>query len=280
FRNLMPLIIGLIVSAITFFTINWWGFLVIFPYIGFSITVGSFIRSALKGKNKILGRKVSILMIMPCLLFFVPVVNRENFQLEGVALLILIGFLGKGVIHYAIAKIFGPLIWGRGFCGWACWTAAILDWLPVKGEKKKIPHNVKHLRWLALAVSLALPICLVFFLNFDVKRNYLNRQEMLWMFLGNAIYYLIAIPLAFYFKDRRAFCKIACPVSLVMKPTASLAMIKIKPTGKKCKECGLCNKICPMDVDVMNFVKRGRKITDTECILCEDCGTVCPVGAI
>ncbi|MBI5589024.1 MAG: 4Fe-4S binding protein [Deltaproteobacteria bacterium] len=29
---------------------------------------------------------------------------------------------------------------GRGFCGWACWIAAILDWLPVK-KGGSFPHN-------------------------------------------------------------------------------------------------------------------------------------------
>ncbi|MBN2350712.1 MAG: hypothetical protein JXJ22_17880 [Bacteroidales bacterium] len=52
-------------------------------------------------------------MIMPCLLFFVPIINNENFQLEEVILIVLVGFFSKGFIHYAITKISGPLIWGR-----------------------------------------------------------------------------------------------------------------------------------------------------------------------
>jgi len=48
---------------------------------------------------------------MPVLLFFVPIINNENFQLEGVVLIVLVGFFLKGFIHYAIAKLFGPFIW-------------------------------------------------------------------------------------------------------------------------------------------------------------------------
>ncbi|RPH33772.1 MAG: 4Fe-4S binding protein [Bacteroidales bacterium] len=140
FRISLPFLIGLSIAIILNTFLRWWGFWVIFPWIGFSISTGMLIRSMLKGKKRILGRKVAILMVLPCLLLFVPIVNSENFQLEGVALIVMIGFFGKGFIHYAIAKIFGPLIWGRGFCGWACWTAAILDWLPVKS--KKPPHFI------------------------------------------------------------------------------------------------------------------------------------------
>ncbi len=43
---------------------------------------------------------------------------------------------GYETIHYAVAKIFGPLIFGRGWCGFACWTAMVLDFLPYKEPKE------------------------------------------------------------------------------------------------------------------------------------------------
>jgi polyferredoxin len=275
----IPFLIGVAVASILYFTVGWWGFLVIFPWIGFSISLGIVIQGLLASPRKNLGRRISLLMIMPMLLLFVPIVNHENFQLEGVVLLILAGFLGKGVIHLAVAKVFGPLVWGRGFCGWACWTAAILEWLPVK-KQGTIAKSLKNLRFATLAVSLLLPAALVFFFNYDVWRHYLYKKEMLWMFTGNAVYYALAIPLAFALKDRRAFCKVACPVSLIMKVPARASLIKIQPTGQICTGCGACNKRCPMDIDVMSYIKQGKKVTDTECILCDQCRFACPQKAI
>lgn len=185
----------------------------------------------------------------------------------------------KGVIHYAVAKVFGPIIWGRGFCGWACWTAAVLDWLPVK-KSGKIPEKLTNLRYLTLAVSITLPLTLVIFLGYDVRNDYLNKTEMVWMFVGNFVYYVIAIPLAFIFKDRRAFCKIACPVAIIMKIPTSVSLITIVPSGQQCLKCAQCNKHCPMDVDVMSFISQGKKVRSTECILCMECKTACPAGAI
>ena len=277
---ILPFLIGLAIAVLLNITIGWWGFWVIFPWIGFSISTGMLIRSLLKGKKKIIGRKVSILMVLPCLLIFIPVVNNENFQLEGVVLIVLVGLFGKGFIHYAIAKIFGPLIWGRGFCGWACWTAAILDWLPIKNKKKQVNPNYKHLRFVTLFISIAIPVYLVFVMNYDVWGNYISKREMVWMFTGNFIYYALGIPLAFVLNDKRAFCKYLCPVSLVMIPTRKLSLINIKPTGKECTSCGSCNKICPMGIDVMDYVKNNKKISHAECILCTDCQVVCPAKAI
>lgn len=275
----LPFLIGLTVATILYLTVGWWGFLVIFPWIGFSISLGIYLYTSLPKDKKGLGRRISILMILPFLLLFVPIVNNENFQLEGIVFLLSIGFFSKGVIHYAVAKVFGPLIWGRGFCGWACWTAAILDWLPIE-NRGKVPPKLKHLRYIVFIISISFPLSLVIFFSYDVRENYLNKTEMVWMLVGNGIYFLIAIPLAYVFKDRRAFCKIACPVAVVMKVPSSISMINIKPSDKECIRCGQCNKHCPMDINVMSFIGKGKRVRSNECIFCMECKIVCPVGAI
>jgi len=68
-----------------------------------------------------------------------------------------------------------------------------------------------------LAISLAIPVVLVFGYAYDVRHEYINRAELTWMMVGVRSTTL-AIPLAFVMRDRRAFCKVLCPVSLVMKP--------------------------------------------------------------
>ncbi len=278
---MIPLFIGIAITGILYSIIPWWGFLIIFPWIGFSISAGVFLRTYLKGRKKLLGRKVSIVMILPCLLFFVPIVNNENFQLEGVILIVLVGFFNKGFIHYAIAKIFGPIIWRRGFCGHACWTAAVLDWLPIKNKTTVIDHKYRNIRYIPLAISLLIPVFMVFSFSFNPWTEYINKEEMNWMFLSNGIYYLLGIPLAFLLSEKRAFCKYICPVSLVMKPSSKIGLIAVKPdVTKECIQCGACNTICPMDVNAMSFMMNNKQITDTECILCMDCSIVCPTKKI
>ncbi len=277
----LPLLIGIAIALILYKTFYWWGFLVIFPRIGFSISVGAFLRMELKGRKRLIGRKISILMILPCLLLFVPIVNNENFQLEGVVLIVLVGFFNKGLIHYAVAKLFGPLIWRRGFCGHACWTAAVLDWLPIKHSRNDVNLPYRNIRYIGLIVSIVLPLYLMFVLSYNPRTDYIYKHEMKWMFISNGIYYLIAVPLAFILSDKRAFCKYVCPVSLVMKPVSTLGLLKVKPDREKnCTECEACNRICPMGINVMNYIKENRYVTDTECILCNDCRIVCPAKKI
>jgi ferredoxin-type protein NapH len=278
---LLPFAIGVLLAGSLYATLRWWGFLIIFPWIGAAISIGITARSLLRGRKRLLGRKVSLLLILPCLLFFVPVVNNENFQLEGIVLIVLVGFFSKGFIPYAIAKLLGPLIWRRGFCGYACWTAAVLDWLPIHGRPQNVPRSYRRLRYVAFALSVLVPAYLVFVLAYDPFTNYINRREMAWMFASNALYYAIAVPLAFVLRDRRAFCKYVCPVAVVMTPASRIGLLKIHPNPEvACTSCEACNRICPMGVDVMAAMLSNSPVTDTECTLCNDCAVVCTTHKI
>jgi formate hydrogenlyase subunit 6/NADH:ubiquinone oxidoreductase subunit I len=65
-----------------------------------------------------------------------------------------------------------------------------------------------------------------------------------------------------------------------MKAPTRFAVVRVKPSGNPCIECGLCNKACPMDVDVRSYIRNHSKVLSTECILCGKCARVCPKGAI
>lgn len=282
-RHFIPFGIGVAVAALLWLTVGWWGFWVIFPWIGAWITVGGLVVRNRKGKKKDLGRRLSILMAAPVFLVFLGTVERENLQLEQLVFYLAAGVYTRVVVHYAVAKVFGPLVWGRGFCGWACWTAAVLDWLPIR-RNRPIPRKYTLLRIPVAVASIALPLAFVA-AGYDFERLHVDESlgkihQLVWFLAGNGVYYVAAVALAFAFQKKRAFCKVACPVSLVMTPTTRLALLKRKPSGAECDECGLCNARCPMDVDVMGAIRAGKKVTDTECIYCGICKQVCPKGAI
>jgi polyferredoxin len=292
FKHFIPFLIGLSVGLLLRFLIGWWGFLLIFPWIGGWITIGSLIAIKRKGKAKDLGRRISILMISPVFLIFLGVMQRENLQIEETVFytlfLITSGIFTRVLIHFAVAKIIGPFIWGRGFCGWACWTAAFLEWLPIK-ENKPVPEKYTHFRFLVFFISILIPVMFVL-LGYDWYSNHIYEDgklvqmgkpgALIWFLAGNGIYYLVAILLAFKFKKKRAFCKIACPVSLVMKAQTTIAFVKKTPSGKECISCKVCNINCPMDVDVMTYISAGKKVSSSECILCGKCRNVCSQKAI
>ena len=73
---------------------------------------------------------------MTVLLSYLVVISRENMQIEGFWYYLFLGVFEAATIHYAVAKIFDPLLFGRGWCGYACWTAMVLDFLPYQQPQK------------------------------------------------------------------------------------------------------------------------------------------------
>ena len=140
FKCCIPFLIGATIGLTLHTLFGWWGFLIIFPWIGFSITFGCLIAIKRKGIKKDLGRRICLLMISPLLILFLGICQRENLQLEEFVFYFLLflqtGMIVRVFIHFCIAKIFGPFIWGRGFCGWACRTAALMEWLPSRKTER------------------------------------------------------------------------------------------------------------------------------------------------
>jgi polyferredoxin len=286
----LPFGVGLAVSIVLGAT-TWKYFFFIFSYIGFSISLGNWIQR--RSSKPDLGRRIALLMILPVFLVFFGLFQRENMQLEETvfygAFFLASGVFTRVLIHYSIAKVFGPLIWGRGFCGWACWSAAVFDWLPIR-ENRPIPERFTWIRWPVLTVSILVPFVMIRS-GYDYMAGHIagdtgrltqshKLDQFIWFLIGNGLYYLAGIILAFIFKKKRAFCRIACPVSLIMKAPTRFAVVRVKPSGNPCIECGLCNKACPMDVDVRSYIRNHSKVLSTECILCGKCARVCPKGAI
>ena len=97
-----------------------------FSYIGTAIAVGL----VLYGQKKQYARNVVQFAVGLYMLVYLGVLCHENMQIEGFWYYLFLGVFEAATIHYAVAKIFGPLLFGRGWCGYACWTAMILDLLP------------------------------------------------------------------------------------------------------------------------------------------------------
>jgi len=172
-----------------------------------------------------------------------------------------------------VAKIFGPLVFGRGWCGYACWTAMVLDLLPYKVPATHERRSFGWLRYVTFVASLAF-VGALFLLGVP------NLADVMWIafIVGNVIYYVVGIALAFALKDNRAFCKYICPVMVFLKPMSKRAVVRVTCDKDKCISCGKCRKICPMDVDVTDNSLDRRN--GTECILCMECTKVCPKRAL
>lgn len=239
-----------------------------FSYIGLALSLGlTLYTRKFKYARLVVQFAVGLYMLVG-----LGFIGKENMQIEGFWYFLFLGIFQAATIHYAVAKIFGPVLFGRGWCGYACWTAMVLDLLPYKHPKE----TRKSWGWLRGAILIASFVFV--FILFKFFPNSI-ASIIFWSFIiGNVIYYLAGILLAFVLKDNRAFCKYLCPVSLLMKPGSYISLMRITCNEEKCIKCNKCKHVCPMNVDMTN--NNRKREFGTECILCLQCVEECPTKAL
>jgi polyferredoxin len=274
------------VVLLAFWALGLWGFiasgypqpLIMFGYIGTSLGVGLGLYGTLPKKKKPAGRRLTLFLVGLFLVGFAIFMGRENIQFEGALFGLLTGVIQMGVSHYLIAKIFGPLLFGRLWCGWACWTVMVLDLLPFTRPKGRLPGRWGWIRYLHFGLSAAMVLLLVYV--FDYRDGATGTAAVTWFIAGNLFYYALGIGLAYALEDNRAFCKYVCPVAVPLKLTSRFSLLKISPGRGDCDDCDACEQLCPMDIRISDYVLNGDRVLSTECSLCQTCITVCSRDAL
>ena len=164
-----------------------------FSYIGISISSGLF----LFVRKYPYARRIVQLLVGSYMLVYLGIICNENMQIEGFWYYLFTGVFEAATIHYAVAKIFGPLIFGRGWCGFVCWTAMVLDFLPYRIPKEP-RKSIGWIRYITFAVSLVFVAALFLCHVGNIEKI------MFWTFMvGNALYYAVGIALAYLLIVRR-----------------------------------------------------------------------------
>lgn len=239
-----------------------------FSYIGTCLAVGIYLYSRKwKYARNAVQWAVGLYMLV-----YLGLIDGENMQIEGFWYYLFLGVFEAATIHYFVAKIAGPLFFGRGWCGFACWTAMVLDVLPF--QQRQAPRkNWEWMRYAAFGLSL-LYVAALFLLGIQG----LERVMLISFIAGNALYYALGVILAFALKDNRAFCKYLCPVAVFLKPASYYARLRVTCDTQLCVSCGKCRRVCPMDVDMTDNARSRER--GTECILCMRCVDECPKQAL
>lgn len=201
--------------------------------------------------------------------------QKTNLQVSQVVFNLSAGLFSGAVVHVAIAKFFGPLLFGRGFCSWACWNASLFEVLPVRGQRKTAKDRY-HVKYYVLVLALALPLMFL-----ALGYSFTSREaQFKWLLAENAAIYVIGTGLAFKLGDQRAFCKYLCPAGALMTVTSPHSLLKVEKNHLKCSKCRICEQVCPMDIPVMTYISSGQRVSHPECTLCVECVNKCPKNCL
>jgi polyferredoxin len=97
---------------------------------------------------------------------------------------------------------------------------------------------------------------------------------------GNVAYYAVAIGMALVLKDNRAFCKYMCPVAVPLKVASQFSVVKVQTDADACNGCSACTRMCPMDIDILAYVEKDRRVMSSDCIMCATCVAICTKDAL
>ncbi|MFH1748086.1 MAG: 4Fe-4S binding protein, partial [Planctomycetota bacterium] len=179
------------------------------------------------------------------------------------------------------------LLLRRAFCGYMCPLGAIFEWLQAGVRKLGlrslgVPYRLD--RALALLKYVVLVVILYFtwtagellFRGYDPCYVLISRHGKditMWAYVISGVFVLASLFIVV------PFCRWFCPLAAVFTPFSRFGLARVKRSAETCIDCGICNKACPMGIQV----DRVAQVTAARCTSCLDCIPVCPkkdVGAL
>ncbi|MBO4913085.1 MAG: 4Fe-4S binding protein [Butyrivibrio sp.] len=176
---------------------------------------------------------------------------------------------------------------GRVWCGYFCPAGGlqecafrIKDTPAKQGGRDKIKYAIWIIWMTAVVVTFVLgknDVTVNFFYQTDhgisvsAINNYVVYYGVILMLVAPALIH-----------GRRAACHYICWMAPFMAMGSTIGrwlhipQLHIEAEKENCISCGMCNKACPMGLDVRKMVSDGNNGKCTECIQCGACADVCP----
>lgn len=193
--------------------------------------------------------------------------------------------------------LFG-IILGRVVCGFLCpfgFLQELIFKIPLKKVKlnRKLDCLFRYLKYIILAVFVfGLPLLLSdkygasspYFCKWICPAGTLEggfsllalneslRSASGGLFVWKATALIIILLLCIFIE--RPFCKYLCPLGAVYGLFNRFSFFRTEIDKSKCTSCHGCERVCPMQVEVL------KDPNSAECIRCGKCGSFCPESAI
>ncbi len=198
-----------------------------------------------------------------------------NFQFPQIFFDASAGIVSAALIQMLIARVVLPFFFGNAFCSRVCWTGFFFE---LTNSKKNLPKQKKAkersetLAWTYLIILIILPLTVSIFHNPAEDEH----ARKLWIIGENLFIISIGFILTFI-TGSRSYCRLLCPFITISGLFSKFSFFKITPVKyDSCTSCNLCNKNCPMLIDIKEAVMKRKKIAHNLCIVCERCVSACP----
>lgn len=186
--------------------------------------------------------------------------------------------------------LFGAIVTGRSFCGWIMPCGGMQEIFSLFNNKKPKTGKLDFIKFV-IWIPWLMAILILFMLAGGYKEtDYFFHLENgisvsnVYMYVPYYGVILIFLLISLIF-GRRANCHYICWMSPFMIMGRSISnclyipSLRLKSDKSKCINCKICNRECPMSLDVNAMVKKAN-MENVECILCGKCVDSCPKEVI
>ncbi|MEI7597213.1 MAG: 4Fe-4S binding protein [Bacteroidota bacterium] len=206
------------------------------------------------------------------LLIWLGLIIGVNFQFPEIFFDAYSGIITGALIQLTVARLILPFFLGNGFCSRACWTGFFFEMTNTKScNKEKIKPRSNLIAWTYLITLIVISFFVAF--NWNPAMNIETRK---WWIIGENLFITSIGFILSFFIGSRAYCRMLCPFLTISGLISPFSLFKITPVNtNNCSNCQLCNKNCPMLINVSTYVQNNKRINDPTCILCERCISSC-----
>lgn len=188
-------------------------------------------------------------------------------------LIVSIGGIFYPKLGYFLLLVFASLMViapfrGRWFCGNLCPRGSFVDfWLAPLSRKLKIPPRFRSMR-----LRVPIFVALMGFMIFRIMQTegMVDRIGMVFVTLciiTTSIAILFGVVIA-----PRTWCSF-CPMGTLQRAMGG-KRYQLKVDVQKCIDCGICQKVCPMQLPANEILDK------PDCIKCGRCVEACPKHAL
>ncbi|MBN2548651.1 MAG: 4Fe-4S binding protein [Anaerolineales bacterium] len=199
------------------------------------------------------------------------------------------GIISSSLVMFGLMFL-SSLFLGRAWCGWVCPGAAMGDL--AEPINNRLVHTAKIawikwliwipwisiIAWLTIRAGGYTTVNLLHLtesgVSVDMPEKYIIYYVVIGLFVGLAM-----------LVGRRAGCHTICwmaPFMIIgrwIRNRFAWPSLRLVANAQACNDCKLCNRYCPMSLDVNSMVEKGQ-MEHQECILCGNCVDHCVKKAI
>ena len=169
---------------------------------------------------------------------------------------------------------------GRVFCGWICYLGAIQEFLYIGKIKvlqtEKAQKIMRGIRYVLLSV-----LIVQLLITHTIEWNKIGPFRVLFNLYSPNItgYVLLGILLVSSLFIYRPFCKMLCPVGLILGLITKIPGASVLGITNSCTGCKICNTSCKINAITRDDGKVS-KLDNQECIMCGECMSDCRIKSI